>query len=129
MEKLNSLMQLIIYIHYWLLFFKKAKFKYTKNISKIMFYFFLIIYFFSHRFLPLFKLSRTKKHDVYHLYCIWYTFSILHMVYGFMVLICIGGRFLEDCFWCYSWQIVSVKANESLIPYNLINRTQETQNL
>ena len=31
--------------------------------------------------------------------------------------ICIGGHFLEDCFYCYSQQIKSAVANESPIPY------------
>ena len=44
--------------------------------------------------------------------------------------ICIGGRFLEDCFYCYSQQIISAIVNESLIPYKkLIKRAPETQNL
>ena len=29
----------------------------------------------------------------------------------------IGGSFLEDCFYCYSQQIISAIANEFLIPY------------
>ena len=35
---------------------------------------------------------------------------------------CIGERFLEDCFYCYSQEIISTVANQSLIPYNLIRR-------
>ena len=35
---------------------------------------------------------------------------------------CIGERFLEDCFYCYSQEIISAVANQSLIPYNLIRR-------
>ena len=34
--------------------------------------------------------------------------------------ISIGGYFLEDCFYCYSQQLQSAVANESLIPYNVI---------
>ena len=41
--------------------------------------------------------------------------------------ICIGGHFLEDCFYCYSQQIVSVVANESLNAYNFIKRVPEKQ--
>ena len=41
----------------------------------------------------------------------------------------IGGRFLEDCFYCYYQQIIFAVANESLIPYNLTKRASETQNL
>ena len=37
----------------------------------------------------------------------------------------IGRRLLEDCFYCYSQQIISTADKESLIPYNL---TLETQN-
>ena len=35
-------------------------------------------------------------------------------------------RFLEYYFYCYSQQIVSVVAKESLIPYNLTKRVSET---
>ena len=38
--------------------------------------------------------------------------------------ISIGGRFLENCFYYYSQQILH--PNESLIPYNLIKREAET---
>ena len=38
---------------------------------------------------------------------------------------CIGGRFLEDCFYCYSKQIISAVANEALIQ----KKAQEAQNL
>ena len=41
----------------------------------------------------------------------------------------IGVRFLDDCSYCYSCQIISAVANESLIPYNLEIRAPETQNL
>ena len=41
----------------------------------------------------------------------------------------IDGRFLEDCFYYYSEQIISAVAKESLIPYNLTQRPPETQNL
>ena len=37
--------------------------------------------------------------------------------------ISIGGRFLENCFYYYSQQVLH--ANESLIPYNLIKREAE----
>ena len=43
--------------------------------------------------------------------------------------ICIAGRFLEGCFYCYSQQIISAVAKESLNPYNFIQRAPETQNL
>ena len=41
--------------------------------------------------------------------------------------ICIAGHFLENCFYCYSQQIVSVVANESLNAYNFIKRVPEKQ--
>ena len=46
-------------------------------------------------------------------------------MYYIVSKICIGGRFLEDCFYCYSQQIISAVANESLIPYNLIKEHQK----
>ena len=57
--------------------------------------------------------------------------SISHILYSesFCYVMCyivseisIGGHFLEDCFYCYSQQIKSAAANESLIPYNLIKK-------
>ena len=50
-------------------------------------------------------------------------------MYYIMLEICIGGHFLEDCLYCYSQQIIPAVANESLIPYNIIKRAPETQNL
>ena len=50
-------------------------------------------------------------------------------MYYIVLEVCIGGCFLEDCFYCYSKKIVSAVANESLIAYNLIKRAQEMQNL
>ena len=44
-------------------------------------------------------------------------------MYSIVPEICIGGHFLEDCFYCYSQQIKPAAANESLINYNLIKRT------
>ena len=61
----------------------------------------------------------------------WRLQYILHMVYfeSFCYVmyyivseICIGGHFLEECFYCYSQRIKSAVANKSLIPYNLIKR-------
>ena len=43
--------------------------------------------------------------------------------------ICIGGRFLEGCFYCYYQQIISAVPKEFLIAYNLIQRAPETQNI
>ena len=42
---------------------------------------------------------------------------------------CIGGGFLEGCFYCYSQQIITAIDNESLIPYNFLKPALETQNL
>ena len=43
-------------------------------------------------------------------------------MYCIVLEMCIGGRFLEDCFYYYSPQIKSPVANETLILYNLIER-------
>ena len=64
-------------------------------------------------------------------------YSISHIVYFELLLcnvlnsveICIGGHFLEDFFYYYSQKNISAAANKSLIPYNLIKRAPETQNL
>ena len=50
------------------------------------------------------------------------------MYYTVSQQICIGGRFLESFFYCYSQQILSAVAKESLILYNLRQRAPETQN-
>ena len=50
-------------------------------------------------------------------------------MYYIVLEICIGGPFLEDCFYGYSQQIISDVANESLIPYNLIKGAPETPEL
>ena len=50
-------------------------------------------------------------------------------MYGIVLEICISGHFLNACFYCYSQQIISDVANESLVPYNLIKRAPETPNL
>ena len=43
-------------------------------------------------------------------------------MYYIVSKICLGGHFLENCFYCYSQQIISTVANEPLIPYNLTKR-------
>ena len=63
--------------------------------------------------------------------------SISHTLY-FEFLLCnvlhsVGNiywwAFLRELFYCYSQQLVSGLANESLIPFNFIKRAPETQNL
>ena len=48
--------------------------------------------------------------------------SYFYLMYYIVSEIWIGGHFLEDCFYCYSEQINSDVANDSLMPYNLIKR-------
>ena len=43
-------------------------------------------------------------------------------MYYIMLEICIGGQFLEDCSCGCSQQIIFVLDEETLIPYNLIQR-------
>ena len=54
--------------------------------------------------------------------------SIMYIAYRILWVfeIDIGGRFSEDCFYYYSKQIISAATNESLTPYNVIKRAQET---
>ena len=70
-------------------------------------------------FLSCFKTSCAKKH-VYHLYCIFYTLNFCYVMYNMVLEICIDRRLLEDCFYCYSQQVISAVANEFLIPYTII---------
>ena len=51
------------------------------------------------------------------------------IVFAIVSEICIDGCFLEDCFYCYSRHMISSVANESQIPYNIMKRAPETQNL
>ena len=48
-------------------------------------------------------------------------------MYYIVSKICIGGRFFEDCFYCYSQKFISVVASESPIPYNLRKRAPGKQ--
>ena len=132
MGKLNSLMQVKIYTFCWLLFFKNDNLKYTATSQRrsihsfLLFYIFFLVVFFL---LFLLKLSCTKKHHVYNMFRIWYTLGFCYVMYYIVSEIYLDGRFLEDCFYCYSRQVISAVANGSLIPYNLIKRAQETQSL
>ena len=133
MWRLNSLIQFIIYIHYCLLIFKNNNVKY-RTTSQILtlnsFSLFYIFFISSFSFLlSLFKFSCTMKHHTYNLYRISHTLSFCFVRYYVVSEIRIGGRFLEECFYCYSQQIISDVVNVSLIPYNLIKRAPATQNL
>ena len=79
--------------------------------------------------LSLIKLSCTNEHLLSKLYRISYILSFCYVMYYIVSEICIGGRFLEDRFYCYAHQIISPVANESLIPYNLFQKAPEAQNL
>ena len=70
-----------------------------------------------------------KKHHFHNPYRILYTLSFCSVMYYILSGIYIGGHFLEDCFYCYSKQIISAVAKESLTPYNLIQRAPETQTI
>ena len=102
------------------------------DISKKIFQFFLVILQFflsSLSFLLSLQTLIHKETSRLNLYCISYTLSFSYVIYYIVSEICIGGRFLEDCFYCYSQQIISAVAKGSLISYNLIQKVPETQNL
>ena len=61
--------------------------------------------------------------SLFQIFFIVYFESFCYAMYSIVPEICIGGHFLEDCFYCYSQQIKPAAANESLINYNLIKRT------
>ena len=64
--------------------------------------------------LSLSKLSCTNYH-AYNLYRISLTLNFCCAMYYVALEVHIGRRFLEDCFYCYSRQIIFVVAKESLI--------------
>ena len=53
--------------------------------------------------------------------------TLSYVMYYIVLEIYIGGRFLEDCFYCYSQQMVCDVAKESLIPYNSTQRNIKTE--
>ena len=116
-------MYIMVFIYYWLLVFKKNDLEYTITSQRRCFNSFSLFYIlFSHRFshyiflLSLFKTLCTKKHNVFNLYRISYMLIFYYVMYYIVLEICVGGRFLEDCFYFYSQQIISGIVNESLIP-------------
>ena len=108
--------------------FQHYNFKYIKTSRRRSSnYFFLFYILFISLFpfsLTLFKLSCAKKHHVYNLYRISYTLSFCYVMYYIVSETCIGGRYLEDCFYCCSQSIISVVANEYLKPNK--KRTRST---
>ena len=122
-------MQLMVYLCYWLIVFKNDNLKYRATSPRRSCKSFLLFYIFflsSFSFLiSFFKLSYKKKHNFFSLYRISYTLSFRYVLSYVVSEIWIGGRFLEECFYCYSQQIISAIANESPIPYkNLIKRAK-----
>ena len=93
-----------------------------------MIFFSLFHIFLSHCFLSycLFSNSHAQRnttsviisHNVYFV-------SFCYKIYYIVSEICIGGNFLEECFYCYSQQIKSEVANKFLTPYNLIIRAPD----
>ena len=94
----------------------------------------------------LLTLSRCFTFFLCHHFLFYYLFSnsyvqrnmmpIIYVAYRILLSFCyvmyylvseayIGGQFLEECFHCYSQQILSGVLNESLISYNLITRATE----
>ena len=120
-------MQLLIYIHYWLLFFLKYdNFKYTTASQRLTFnsfllfrIYYLVIFFLTISFQTLMHKEISRLSSISH---ILYFESFCYVMYYIVPEICTVGHFSEDCFYCYSQQIKSGVANESLIAYNLKKR-------
>ena len=113
MRKPNSLIQLMLYMYYWLLFFKNDNLKCTSC-------FFYYLFSNSHA-------QRNIRSIIYIAYHILSDFLLCN------VLLSVGSlywsTFVKELLLLrYSQQIISAVANESLIPYN-IKRAPETQNL
>ena len=123
-------MKLMVYIYYWRLFFKTDNLKSIVICQKNSFNSFSLFYIFSLSpifLLSLFKLSCAKKHYVYNLYHVSYTLSFCYLMYYIVSEIYIGGLFLEDCFYCYSQQIISTATKESRFPITLSKSTRNTE--
>ena len=119
-------MQLLIYIHYWLLFLKYDNFKYTTTSQRLTFnsfllfhIYYLVIFFLTISFQTLMHKEISHLSSISH---ILYFESFCYVMYYIVPEICTVGHFSEDCFYCYSQQIKSAVANESLIAYNLKKR-------
>ena len=110
--KLNSLMHLMTYIYYWLLFFKNNNLKYAAISQRIsfnslslfhiffLFHCFLFCYFFANSHAQRSITSRIVfVNRILLNYC--------YVMYCIVSEIYIVGHFLEDCFNCYSQQIIS----------------------
>ena len=89
----------------------------------------LHLFFISLFFIMSLQTLMRKIYIVWNLYCISYTLSFCYVMCYIAPVIYIGEHFLEECFYCYFQQFISVVASESPIPYNLIKRAPKTQNL
>ena len=116
----------MIYIHYWLLFFKNGNFKYTTVSQRLTFISFSLFHIFlSNSFLSYYRFSNSHaKRNITSVIYIAYFENFCYVMYYIMPEICIGAYFLEGYFYCYSQQIKSALGNESLILHSLIKRGQ-----
>ena len=125
-EKLNSLIQPMVYMYYWLQCFNNNNLKYLLTSQRRSFNSLSLVYFFfSHCFflLSLFNTSCAKKHHIFNISLIYIHLielkfllcDVLHSVENMY-----WWTFREDCFYCYFQQIISAVTNESLVPYKLI---------
>ena len=87
--------------------------------SFLLFHLFLLVVFFLIISIQTLMHQEAWMQSISH---IVYFESFCYVMYYIVLEICIGGYFLEDCFYYYSQQIKSAVANESLIPYNLRKR-------
>ena len=105
-------MQLMIYIHYWLLFLENDNFKHTTASQRLTFKFFLLFYIFlSRRFLSyyLFSDSHARKNItsiIYIAYRILWEFLVCNVLHSVRNMY--WWTFLRGLFYCYSYQIKAV---------------------
>ena len=108
--------------------FKNDTLKYTKSLQRLTFNslslslsrcFTFFIPSFS--YFLLFSNSHASKNITSLIFIRYFYILSFCYVMDYAVLeICIGGGFLEDCFYCYSKQITFDVVNESLISCNFI---------
>ena len=82
----------MIYIYSWLLYVKNDRFKHTTTSQRLAFNYFILTFSFS---LSIFKLSHTKKHQVYNLcYFVFLLRNLLHSVRNMNLVTFLIGLFL-----------------------------------
>ena len=124
MEKLKSLMQLMVYTYYWMLFFKNDNLKYSATSKRKPFNsfpLFCVILFFVVFFYYLFTNSHAQRKIASMIYI---AYHILRVMLHILPEICIGECFLEDYFYWHCQQVISAVAKVFNTVYWIFNNVR-----